>query len=42
MLESQALKAVSGNTPVASIDLQLVCAGQILLVKRNDELLKSE
>jgi len=42
MLDTQTFKAVIENTPLVSIDLCLVCDGQILLGKRNNEPLKGE
>ena len=40
MLDVQTFKAVIENTPLVSIDLCLVCNGQILLGKRRNEPLK--
>jgi colanic acid biosynthesis protein WcaH len=40
MLDVQTFKAVIENTPLVSIDLCLICNGQILLGKRNNEPLK--
>lgn len=40
MLDSQIFKVVIENTPLVSIDLCLICNGQILLGKRNNEPLK--
>jgi colanic acid biosynthesis protein WcaH len=40
MLDVQTFKAVIENTPLVSIDLCLVCNGQILLGKRSNEPLK--
>lgn len=40
MLDSQTFKVVIENTPLVSIDLCLICNGQILLGKRNNEPLK--
>lgn len=40
MLDVQSFKATVENTPLVSIDLCLVCDGQILLGKRNNEPLK--
>jgi len=37
MLDAQSFKAVIENTPLVSIDLCLVCNGQILLGKRRNE-----
>jgi colanic acid biosynthesis protein WcaH len=42
MLDTHAFKAVLKNTPLVSIDLCLICDGQILLGKRNNEPLKGE
>jgi colanic acid biosynthesis protein WcaH len=42
MLDPKAFKAVIENTPLVSIDLCLVCEGQLLLGKRNNEPLKGE
>jgi colanic acid biosynthesis protein WcaH len=42
MLDAQTFKTVIENTPLVSIDLCLVCDGQILLAKRNNEPLKGE
>lgn len=40
MLDLQTFKAIIENTPLVSIDLCLICNGQILLGKRNNEPLK--
>ena len=40
MLDVQTFKAVIENTPLVSIDLCLICDGQILLGKRSNEPLK--
>ena len=40
MLDAQTFKIVIENTPLVSIDLCLVCNGQILLGKRSNEPLK--
>lgn len=40
MLEAQTFKSVVESTPLVSIDLCLVCNGQILLGKRSNEPLK--
>jgi colanic acid biosynthesis protein WcaH len=40
MLDVQTFKAVIENTPLVSIDLCLICNGQILLGKRRNEPLK--
>jgi len=40
MLDSQIFKTVIGNTPLVSVDICLVCKGQMLLGKRNNEPLK--
>jgi colanic acid biosynthesis protein WcaH len=40
MLDMQTFKAVIENTPLVSIDLCLICNGQILLGKRSNEPLK--
>ena len=42
MLDVQTFKAVIENTPLVSIDLCLVCDGQVLLGKRTNEPLKGE
>ena len=42
MLDAHTFKTVIGNAPLVSIDLCLVCEGQILLGKRNNEPLKGE
>jgi colanic acid biosynthesis protein WcaH len=42
MLDTQIFKIVIENTPLVSIDLCLVCDGQILLGKRANEPLKGE
>jgi colanic acid biosynthesis protein WcaH len=42
MLDTHTFKTVIENTPLASIDLCLVCEGQILLGKRKNEPLKGE
>ena len=42
MLDAQTFKTIVKNTPLVSIDLCLVCGGQILLGKRNNEPLKGE
>jgi mannose-6-phosphate isomerase-like protein (cupin superfamily) len=42
MLDTQTFKTVVENAPLVSIDLCLVCGGQILLGKRNNEPLKGE
>ena len=40
MLDPEAFKSVIENTPLVSIDLCLICNGQILLGKRRNEPLK--
>lgn len=40
MLDPQTFKTVTENTPLVSIDLCLICNGQILLGKRSNEPLK--
>jgi colanic acid biosynthesis protein WcaH len=40
--DSQTFKTVIENTPLVSIDLCLVCDGQLLLGRRNNEPLKGE
>ena len=40
MLDSQSFQTAVENAPLVSIDLCLVCQGQILLGKRNNEPLK--
>jgi colanic acid biosynthesis protein WcaH len=40
MLDAQTFKTVIENTPLVSIDLCLICNGQILLGKRHNEPLK--
>ena len=40
MLDAQTFKTVIENTPLVSIDLCLICNGQILLGKRSNEPLK--
>ena len=42
MLDAQIFKTVIENAPLGSIDLCLLCDGQILLCKRNNEPLKGE
>ena len=42
MLDTQVFKNVLENTPLVSIDLCLVCKGQILLGRRENEPLKNE
>ena len=42
MLDAQTFKTVIENTPLVSIDLCLVCDGQVLLGKRNNDPLKGE
>jgi colanic acid biosynthesis protein WcaH len=42
MLDAQTFKTVIENTPLVSIDLCLVCNGQLLLGKRNNDPLKGE
>ena len=42
MLDPQTFKTIIENTPLVSLDLCLVCNGQILLGKRNNEPLKGE
>jgi len=42
MLDAQTFKTVIENTPLVSIDLCLVCDGQVLLGKRANEPLKDE
>jgi colanic acid biosynthesis protein WcaH len=42
MLDTQTFKTVVENTPLVSIDLCLVCDGQVLLGKRANEPLKGE
>ena len=42
MLDIQTFKTVIENTPLVSIDLCLVCEGQLLLGKRNNDPLKGE
>ena len=42
MLDVQTFKTVIENTPLVSIDLCLVCDGQLLLGKRTNEPLKGE
>ena len=42
MLDVLTFKAVVENNPLVSIDLCLVCDGQLLLGKRTNELLKGE
>ena len=42
MLSSQTFKTIVGNAPLVSLDLCLVCKGQILLGKRNNEPLKGQ
>ena len=42
MLDAQTFKTVIENTPLVSIDLCLVCDGQVLLGKRTNEPLKGE
>ena len=42
MLDSKTFKTVVENTPLVSIDLCLVCDGQVLLGKRTNEPLKGE
>ena len=42
MLDTKTFKTVIENTPLVSIDLCLVCDGQVLLGKRTNEPLKDE
>ena len=42
MLDTQTFAAVVHNTPLVSIDICLVCNGQILLGKRNNKPLKGQ
>ena len=42
MLDVHTFKVVIKNTPLVSIDLRLVCDDQVLLGKRNNDLLKGE
>ena len=42
MLDMQTFKTVVENTPLVSIDLCLVCDGQVLLGKRTNEPLRGE
>ena len=42
MLDAQTFKTVIESTPLASIDLRLVCDGQLLLGKRTNDPLKGE
>ena len=42
MLDAKTFKTVIENTPLVSIDLCLVCDGQVLLGKRTNEPLKDE
>ena len=42
MLDAQTFKTVIENTPLVSIDLCLVCDGQVLLGKRNNDPLRGE
>ena len=42
MLDTKTFKTVIENTPLVSIDLCLVCDGQVLLGKRTNEPLKGE
>lgn len=42
MLDTQTFKTIIENTPLVSIDLCLVCDGQVLLGKRANEPLKGE
>jgi len=42
MLDVQTFKNVVENTPLVSIDLCVVCDGQVLLGKRNNDPLKDE
>ena len=42
MLDVQTFKTVIENTPLVSLDLCLVCDGQLLLGKRNNDPLKGE
>ena len=42
MLDSKIFKVVIENTPLVSIDLCLVCRGQLLLGKRKNEPLKDQ
>ena len=42
MLDAQTFKTVIENTPLVSIDLCLMCDGQVLLGKRNNDPLKGE
>ena len=42
MLDTQTFKTVIGSAPLVSIDLCLVCDGQVLLGKRTNEPLKGE
>ena len=42
MLDAQTLKTVIENTPLVSIDLCLVCDGQLFLGKRNNDPLRGE
>ena len=42
MLDAQTFKTVIENTPLVSLDLCLVCDGQLLLGKRNNVPLKGE
>ena len=42
MLDTHTFKTVIENTPLVSIDLCLVCGGQLLLGKRTNEPLKDE
>ena len=42
MLDAKTFKTIVENTPLVSIDLCLVCDGQLLLGKRNNEPLKGE
>ena len=42
MLDTKTFKTVIENTPLVSIDLCLVCDGQVLLGKRANEPLKGE
>ena len=42
MLDANTFKAIINNTPLVSIDLCLVCDGQVLLGKRTNEPLKGE
>ena len=42
MLDAKTFRTVIENTPLVSIDLCLVCDGQVLLGKRTNEPLKGE